>query len=162
MWFSRDTSLLDIDLNVWDQVFDINLKSMVHTCRAAVPLDAAVGFGRRHGAFSQPSNGSAATRSRKTPIRPRRPGVCALSKSLAMQLAADGIRSNTILPGMAQTPLQARWDADALKAVADYVPLKRVGTSQDMANAALFLLSDEASYITGIEVAVDGGLLMKL
>jgi 3-oxoacyl-[acyl-carrier protein] reductase len=88
--------------------------------------------------------------------------VCAISRSLAMQLAADGIRSNSICPGPTLTPLQARWDTEKIRGqVADYVPLKRIGTAQDMANAALFLLSDGASYITGIELVVDGGVLLR-
>jgi 3-oxoacyl-[acyl-carrier protein] reductase len=88
--------------------------------------------------------------------------VCAFSRSLAMQLAADRIRSNSILPGATLTPLQARWDTeDVRRQVADYVPIKRIGTPEDMAQATLFLLSDHASYITGVELPVDGGLLLR-
>lgn len=79
-----------------------------------------------------------------------------------MQLASEGIRSNSICPGMALTPLQARWDAETVKAIGNYAPLGRVGTAEDMASAALFLLSDASSYVTGIELAVDGGLLMRM
>jgi len=87
--------------------------------------------------------------------------VSAVSRSLAMQLATDGIRSNCICPGPTLTPLQARWDTEEVRRqVADYVPLKRIGTAEDMANAALFLLSDGASFITGVDLVVDGGMLM--
>ena len=90
-------------------------------------------------------------------------GVIRLSKSLAIQFAKDGIRSNTILPGPVLSPMQARWEGDpiAFNAIERYVPLGRVGQTQDIANACLFLLSEEASFITGTELAVDGGCLAK-
>jgi NAD(P)-dependent dehydrogenase (short-subunit alcohol dehydrogenase family) len=82
-----------------------------------------------------------------------------LSKSIAIQFAARKIRSNVILPSATESPMQARWQKDpALKrATATGVPLGRVGTTEDMANACLFLLSDRASFITGTELLVDGG-----
>ncbi|RWX59152.1 SDR family oxidoreductase, partial [Mesorhizobium sp. M2A.F.Ca.ET.039.01.1.1] len=162
LWFGRDKSALDMDLGVWDDVFNINLKSFVHTARAVVPHMRAGGRGGAMVHFStiqwyrgdpNPQDAYQASKA----------GVCALSKSLAMQLASERIRSNAICPGMALTPLQARWDTEEKRAaVANYAPLGRIGTPQDMANAALFLLSDAASYITGIELAVDGGLLMRM
>ncbi len=86
-----------------------------------------------------------------------------LSKSLAIQLARDRIRSNTILPGPVRSPMQARWDEDAaaLASVAEGVPLGRVGATQDIADACLFLLSEKASFITGTELIVDGGCTAK-
>ena len=162
LWFNRDKSVLEMDMDVWDQVFAINLRAVALTSRAAVPFMRKTGRGGAMVHFStiqwyrgdpKPQDAYQASKA----------GVCALSKSLAMQLAAEGIRSNAICPGMTLTPLQARWDnAEVLKAVADYAPLGRIGTPQDMANATLFLLSDAASYITGIELAVDGGLLMRI
>ena len=82
-----------------------------------------------------------------------------LSKSIAIQFAEDGIRSNLILPGATASPMQARWEEDPEleAAAAKRIPLGRVGTTQDMADACLFLLSDKASYITGAELVVDGG-----
>lgn len=162
LWFDRDKSVLDMDMGVWDQVFAINLRAVALTSRAAVPFMRKTGRGGAMVHFStiqwyrgdpKPQDAYQASKA----------GVCALSKSLAMQLAAEKIRSNAICPGMTLTPLQARWDNDeVLDAVASYAPLGRIGKPQDMANAALFLLSDAASYITGIELAVDGGLLMRM
>jgi len=85
--------------------------------------------------------------------------IISLSKSLAIQFAADDIRSNVLVPGGTESPMQERWNRDpALKAAAAAsVPLGRVGKTQDMANAALFLLSGKASFITGTELIVDGG-----
>ncbi|CAM5306913.1 NAD(P)-dependent dehydrogenase (short-subunit alcohol dehydrogenase family) [Aquamicrobium terrae] len=162
LWFGRDKSIMDMDMAVWDKVFAINLRAVALTSRAAVPFMRRTGRGGAMVHFStiqwlrgdpQPQDAYQASKA----------GVCALSKSLAMQLAAEGIRSNAICPGMTLTPLQARWDTDEVRqAVASYAPLGRIGTPQDMANAALFLLSDAAGYITGIELAVDGGLLMRM
>ncbi len=159
LWFDRDKSLLDIDMAVWDQVFDINLKSHALTARHAIPemktsgggamvhissIDALRGDGKPQDAYGA-----------------SKAALLRLSKSIAIQFAADGIRSNTILPGPVLSPMQERWDGndDALAAIADFVPVGRVGTTQDIANACLFLLSDRASFITGTELVVDGGIL---
>ena len=82
-----------------------------------------------------------------------------LSKSLAIQFASNGIRSNSILPGPVRSPMQSRWETnpDTLSALSAHVPLGRVGEPQDISAACLFLLSDEASFITGTELVVDGG-----
>jgi 3-oxoacyl-[acyl-carrier protein] reductase len=89
--------------------------------------------------------------------------IIALSKSLAIQFAGDGIRSNVLIPGPTASPMQARWDEDPalMQSTAAVIPLGRVGTTQDMSNAILFLLSDHAAYITGTELLVDGGLLAR-
>lgn len=160
LWFGRDKSLLEIDMAVWDQVFAINLKSMVHTARAAVPHMRTAGGGAMvHFSTVQCLRGDPLPQDAYSTAKA---GVGALSRSLAMQLAADGIRSNTIYPGPTQTPLQARWDTPAkVASVGTHVPLGRVAQPEELANAALFLLSDGASYITGIDLIVDGGLLLK-
>ena len=89
--------------------------------------------------------------------------MAALSRSIAMQFAACGIRSNTIFPGPTHTPMQARWEGndEALEGIGNFVPLGRVGEAADISNAVLFLLSDKAGYITGVELPIDGGCLAK-
>ena len=82
-----------------------------------------------------------------------------------MQFAAAGIRSNTICPGAVLTPMiEPLYDADPARAEAmcARTPLGRLGQPEDIANACLFLLSDKASFITGIDLVVDGRLLAKL
>ncbi len=159
LWFGRDVSLLDIDLDVWDKVFDITLKSMVLTARAAVPHMKAGGGGSMvHFSTIQCLRGDPAPQDAYSTAKA---GVGALSRSLAMQLAADGIRSNALYPGPVLSPMQERWDSDEkLSGVASYVPLGRVGMPEDLAKAALFLLSDGASFITGTDLVVDGGVLL--
>jgi 3-oxoacyl-[acyl-carrier protein] reductase len=161
LWFDRDKSVLEMEMDVWDQVFQINLKSMVHTTRHIAPHMKAAGSGAMvHFSTIQCLRGDDAP---QDAYQASKAGVIALSKSLAIQLGSDGIRSNAILPGPVHSPMQARWDDDykAINRIADVVPLGRIGQVQDMANACLFLLSDKASFITGIEMIVDGGLLAR-
>ena len=89
--------------------------------------------------------------------------VLSISKSLAIQFGPDRIRPNTLLPGPTLTPMQQCWEGDeeAQKAIATTVPLKRVGTPQDMANAGVLFLSDDASFITGTKLVVDGDLMAR-
>jgi 3-oxoacyl-[acyl-carrier protein] reductase len=158
LWFDRDKSCVEMDMDVWDRVMEINVKSFALTARHAVPeMKKAGGGSMVHFASTDALRGD---------DRPQdaygcsKAAVVRLSKSLAIQFARDGIRSNTILPGPVHTPMQARWDnkPDIQAAIANHVPIGRIGKAQDMANACLFLLSDKASYVTGTELIVDGGL----
>ena len=157
----RDRSLVDIDLDVWDDVLAINLKGAALTARHAIPLMKRTGGGAMvHISTIQCVRGDDAP---QDAYQASKAGLIAMSKSIAIQFAGDGIRSNTILPGPTMTPMQQRWvDRPELKdATEAAVPLGRVGTPRDMANATLFLLSDAASFITGTELIVDGGVLAK-
>ncbi len=157
LWFGRDKSMVETALEVWDEVLRINLRSMVHTARHAVPLMKRGGGGAMvHVASIQALRGDDRP---QDAYQASKAAIVSLSKSLAVQFAADGIRSNALLPGGTTSPMQERWDRDpAMKqAAAGAVPLGRVGTTQDMADAILFLLSDKASFITGTELIVDGG-----
>jgi NAD(P)-dependent dehydrogenase (short-subunit alcohol dehydrogenase family) len=161
LWFDRDKSCTEMDMGVWDQVMGINLKSFAMTIKHAVPHMKKSGGGAMvHFASTDALRGD---------NRPQdaygasKAAIVRLSKSIAIQFARDGIRSNSILPGPVHTPMQARWDNNETvqKALREYVPLGRVGTVQDMANACLFLLSDKASYVTGTELLVDGGIMAR-
>jgi 3-oxoacyl-[acyl-carrier protein] reductase len=160
LWFGRDASMLSMDLAVWDEVFGINLKSMVHTVRATVPHMRKAGGGAMvHFSTIQCLRGDSVP---QDAYAASKAGVGALSKSLAMQLAAEGIRSNAIFPGLTLTPLQSRWDTEEkVESVGHHIPMGRVARPGEMASAALFLLSDGASYITGTDLVVDGGVLLK-
>ena len=158
--FDEDRSALHIDLALWDQVMTVNLKSVVHTCRHAIPRMRQSGGAMVHIATIQCLRGDA---SPQDAYQASKAGVVALSKSLAIQLAGDGIRSNVIHPGPTLSPMQQRWldDPKAGAQVARQIPLGRLGTPEDIAHAALFLLSDEACFITGTELIVDGGLMAR-
>ena len=86
-----------------------------------------------------------------------------LSKSLAIQFSPYNIRSNIVLPGPIDTPMQNRWKKNpkAKKNLAKLIPLQKIGKPKDIANAILFLLSDESQYITGTELVIDGGFTSK-
>ncbi len=158
LWFGQDRSALEIDLDVWDRVLAINLKSMVHTSKHVVPQMKRRGGGAMvHFSSTQCLRGDPAP---QDAYQAAKAGVVALSRSLAIQLAGDGIRSNVIFPGPSESPMQARWDENPAQrqATAAAIPLGRVGSAEDMSNACLFLLSDRAAFITGTELLVDGGL----
>ena len=161
LWFDKDISATQINLEVWDRVFEINLKSMTYLSKFIIPkmkknkfgsmvhissIDALSGDNKPQDAYGA---------SKAAMIR--------LSKSLAIQFASYNIRSNIILPGPIETPMQNRWEKNlkAKKQLSKSIPLQRVGKPQDIANAILFLLSDEGNYITGTEITVDGGLTAK-
>jgi len=160
LWFGRDKSALEMDLGIWDEVLAINLKAMVQMVRAVVTHMKARGGGAMvHFSSVQCLRGDPIPQDAYSASKA---AVGALSRSLAMQLAAHNIRSNAIYPGPTHSPMQARWDTEEkVAAVGSHIPLGRVGRPEDLANATLFLLSDGASYITGIDLIVDGGLLLK-
>lgn len=161
LWFDRDVSMVEIDLDVWDKVLEIDLKTMVHTTRHAVPLmKRSQGGAMVHIASTQALRGDDKP---QDAYQASKAAIISLSKSLAIQFAADNIRSNSVVPGPCHSPMQARWDGNPQikQATAEVVPLGRVGDPQDIANAVLFLLSDKASYITGTELVVDGGLTAR-
>lgn len=162
LWFDRDRSLLDVDLDVWDQVLNINLRGVVHSVRAATPFMKSTDGPRAMVHFSSISCLRGDT-SPQDAYQASKAGVGALSRSLAIQLGQFGIRSNAIYPGPVHTPLQARWDGkdEVLEMIGSIVPLGRVAVPDDLADAALFLLSDASSFITGVDLPVDGGLMAK-
>jgi NAD(P)-dependent dehydrogenase (short-subunit alcohol dehydrogenase family) len=148
--------------DAYDLIMDVNLRSMVRMCRAAVPLLRE----SDHGAIVNISSlASIAAAGNLTAYKLSKAGVNALTQNLALTNAKYGVRANAILPGFIDTPMAndaaARARGVERSVVADarasVVPLGRQGTAWDVANAALFLASDEAAFITGISLLVDGG-----
>ncbi len=158
LWFEKDVGAVDVELEVWDRVMDVNLRAIVMTLKCAVPMMQAQGGGAIVNISTiQCLRGDPAP---QDAYQASKAGVIALTKSIAIQYARDGIRANSVLPGGAWTPMQERWDRnpEAARRAAEAVPLGRVGKAEDIANAVVFLLSDRASWITGTELIVDGGL----
>ena len=157
--FDRDLGVVDTDFAVWDRVMEVNLKGPARLAQLCIPHMIE----NPHSAMVHFSSIGAYRGDRKPQdaYQASKAGLIALSKSIAVQFADRGLRSNVVSPGMVDTPLQSRWDRQpgAREAVAAAVPLKRIGRPQDLSNATLFLLSDLASYVTGIDLVVDGGLL---
>jgi NAD(P)-dependent dehydrogenase (short-subunit alcohol dehydrogenase family) len=162
LWLDRDRSVTEIDFDVWDRVLAINLKSFALTACYCVPLMRARGGGAMvHFSSIDATGGDAPA---QDAYGASKAAVIRLAKSFAIQFAGDGIRSNVILPGPTMSPMQARWenDAEAQARIASFVPLGRLGALEDMADACLFLLSDAAGYITGVELPVDGGITARV
>jgi len=161
LWFDKDVSAVDIQTVTWDKVFEINLKSMMYLSKIIVPLMKKNKFGSMVHISSidalsgddKPQDAYGASKA----------AMIRLSKSLAIQFASDNIRSNIILPGPIETGMQKRWKKNpkAKKNLEKFIPLNRVGKPTDISNACVFLLSDQANYITGTEITVDGGLTAK-
>lgn len=146
----------------WDEVILVNLRGTFLACREA--LRAMLGGGGAIVCVSSPfalaaAGGVAAYAASKA-------GVCALVRSLAVDYAAQGIRVNALLPGPTETELMwANVPADQIEAtretVRSEVPLSRLADPLEIARAALWLASDSASYVTGAQLACDGGLLAR-
>ena len=160
LWFDRDTSLTSIDPDVWDEVLRINLTAAMIAARVALPHMRHTGGAMVHVSSTQCYRGDERP---QDAYQVSKAGLLALSKSIAIQFAGDAIRSNVVVPGPTRSPMQRRWDADpdAQRAVAASIPLGRVGSTGDLAEAILFLLSNRAAWITGVELIVDGGPLAK-
>lgn len=151
----------------WDRVVDTNLKSMFLTCKYVLPHMER----EKRGAIINVSS-MAAVRFAPYPMLPysaSKAGVNALTGSIAMQYAARGIRVNAIMPGLIRTPMAIEGivsalgiDKQELIRMRDAaVPMQHMGDAWDVAYAALFLASDEAKYVTGVVLPVDGGLSCK-
>jgi 3-oxoacyl-[acyl-carrier protein] reductase len=151
----------DVGPELWDEVMDANLLSQFALCRAAVrPMRRQKG-GRIVNISSTAAFNGGANASSVYAIS--KGGVLALTKSLARQLAADGVMVNAVCPGGIDTPMgrygftEESWNAHFQA----NVPLRRAGRPEEVANAILFLASDWASYLTGHTLDVEGGLMLR-
>ena len=161
LWFDKDISLEKIEINTWDKVFSINLNSIVIVLQSILPQMKKNKFGSivhisSIDALSGDNKPQDAYGSSKA-------ALLRLSKSISIQFAGKNIRSNSILPGPIETPMQERWkkNPESKKNLSNVIPLRRVGKPGDIASSTMFLLSDESSFITGTELIVDGGLRAK-
>lgn len=162
-----DGPVAEIDMGVWDRTVQINLLGAVHVVRAAVPHLLRWGGGALVHIASVAGARSMENAMEGGPLdayQVSKAGIISLSKSLAITYGPQGIRSNTVCPGSVRTPMtEAIYrDPARVSAMAERTPVKRIGTPEDVSSAALFLLSDQASFITGTDLIVDGGLMAKL
>jgi NAD(P)-dependent dehydrogenase (short-subunit alcohol dehydrogenase family) len=149
---------LDLEPATWERVMRVNLTSLYLCCRAAIPPMLAQGDGRIVTISSVAGKrggglvGTAAYASAKA-------GVLGLTRALAREFGGRGIRVNAIAPGPAETAMTAWLDEERRRRVLAGIPMGRLGQPAEVAAAAVFLLSDAASYINGETLTVDGGLM---
>jgi NAD(P)-dependent dehydrogenase (short-subunit alcohol dehydrogenase family) len=158
--------ILEVEEEDWDLVMNVNVKSMFHTCRAVLPQMLKQGSGS---ILNISSVGSVLHAYPKLFIYTiSKAAVNTFTRCLAYEFADKGIRVNCIMPGMIDSPIIYKeimrlYDGDMERMRRDRnerVPMKRMGEPWDIAYASLFMVSDEAKYITGQVLSVDGGLLL--
>jgi NAD(P)-dependent dehydrogenase (short-subunit alcohol dehydrogenase family) len=153
-----DGGVLDTPPSTWELVMDVNLKGVWLGCRAAVPAMLASGGGSIVNMASFVALVGAATA--QVAYTASKGGVLAFTRELAVEYARQGIRANSLCPGPIETPLLAELLADPARRQRrlTHIPIGRFGRPEEIARAALFLASDEASFVTGSSMVVDGGI----
>jgi NAD(P)-dependent dehydrogenase (short-subunit alcohol dehydrogenase family) len=145
--------VVDIDLEDWNAVISLNQTAVFYGMRTVIPAMYANG-----GSVVNVSSiwgivgaaGVAAYQASKGAVR-------LMSKNAAMTYATQGVRVNSLHPGIIDTPMITAQDAQVTGAVVDATPMGRLGRPDELANGALFLISDESSFMTGAELVIDGG-----
>jgi NAD(P)-dependent dehydrogenase (short-subunit alcohol dehydrogenase family) len=140
----------------WDLIMNVNAKGVFLGMRAALPLLRRSGTGAIVNISS--ISGFVGQRSAHSAYPASKGAVRIMTKTAALRYAPE-VRVNSIHPGVMPKMATSQFSPGARRAVVTKIPLGRVGTGEEVANAVLFLASDEASYITGTELVVDGGLL---
>ncbi len=154
---TRDGLLMRMSEEDWDSVLDINLKSVFNCTKAAsrsmmsqrsgkiVNVASVVGIMGNAGQANYAAS---------------KAGIIGFTRSIAKELASRNIQVNAIAPGFIETPMTAKLNDEQRKKLADEIPLKRMGTPQDVAALVKFLSSPDSDYITGQVICVDGGMIM--
>ena len=144
----------------WETIMNINLMGQIHTCKTILPLMIEQGYGK---VVNIASDSGRVGSSGEAVYSAAKGGVIALTKTLAREMARHKINVNVIAPGPADTPLFkeiGEYNQGITEALIKAIPFRRLAQPQDIANAVAFLASDEAEYITGQTLSVNGGLAM--
>lgn len=152
---TRDATLLKMTNDNWQQVIDVNLTGVFNCTKAVSPYMVDKGYGRiisissvvgLFGNFGQTNYAAA------------KAGVIAMTKTWAKELGRKGINVNAVAPGFIRTEILEAMPEEALDKMKAKVPLQKLGNAEDIANVNAFLASDEADYINGATISVDGGI----
>ncbi len=161
--WDRFMKFVDTDEDFWDRIIDINFKGMLRTTHRCVPAMIDAGWGR---IVNIASDAGRVGSSLEAVYSGAKGGTIAFTKTLAREVARRGITANVVCPGPTDTPLlseiaAANPDSDrVLGAMANAVPMKRVGRPEEVASAVVYFASDAASFTTGQTLSVSGGLTM--
>ncbi len=154
---TRDNLLMRMNEEDWDLVLDVNLKSVYNTCRvlarsmmkakggSIINISSVIGLTGNAGQVNYAASKS---------------GMIGFTKSLAKELASRNVRANCVAPGYIETQMTEGLSDQIKGQILANIPLGRIGSPQDIAQAALYLASDLSSYVTGQVIAVDGGMVM--
>ncbi len=150
---------LKIDLATWNRVLEVNLTGTFHCCQVVIPHMLEAGWGRIVNISSSSAQGG---QQLMAPYVASKAAMIGLTKSLALELGPKGITVNTIPPGFIDTPLLRKTEArgllgDSVDHHASLTPVRRVGRPDDIANACAFLVGEDAGYVTGQVIGVNGG-----
>lgn len=154
---TRDRPLMMMSPEEWSAVIDTNLTGTFNAARAL----SYRFMKRRKGAIINLSSVAGVYGNRgQTNYAASKAGIVGLSKSLAKEMGAYGVRVNVIAPGFIETDMTAFFDDRSRKKALDSIPLRRLGTVDDVAELVSFLASDRSSYITGQVIQIDGGIIL--
>ncbi|MGL5054849.1 MAG: 3-oxoacyl-[acyl-carrier-protein] reductase [Fusobacteriaceae bacterium] len=154
---TKDSLLIRMSEDQWDAVIDVNLKGVFNMTQAVAPV------------MSKNKSGSIVTLSSvvglygnigQTNYAATKGGVITMTKTWAKELGRKGVRANCVAPGFIVTPMTENLPEKVIEGMKSATPLGKMGMPEDIANAILFLASDEASFITGETIAVTGGLVI--
>ena len=153
-----DGSVTDNDAEIWDEVLAVNVKGVAFGCKFGIPAMIANGGGSIINVASFVAWMGAATS--QTAYTASKGAVLAMTREIAVEYARHGIRCNALCPGPIETPLLLALLSDDEKKQRRFVhiPMGRLGKSEELARAALFLASDDSSFMTGASLIVDGGI----
>lgn len=153
---TKDNLLMRISEEDFDTVINVNLKSVFNMTKA---VQKTMLKNRKGSIINMSSVVGVKGNAGQTNYAASKAGVIGFTKSVALELGSRNIRCNAIAPGFIETEMTAKLNDDVVQGWRDGIPLKRGGTTEDVANACLFLASDMSAYITGQVMNVDGGML---
>lgn len=159
--YSPKKNWLEYEISEWQKVLDVNLSGEFYGCRAVAEHMMERKSGRIINLSSSAWRHGGVATGGGLPYTASKAGVIGLTRALCKALGPYNITVNAIAPGPTPTPMTSSWLSAAEEALIENIPLRRLGTARDIANAALFLASDEAAFITGSCLDVNGGLTMS-
>lgn len=152
---TRDRTLEKMSLEDWELVMDVNLKGVFNCTQAVVPYMKENKWGR---IVSAASNVGLRGNFGQTNYVATKAGIIAMSKTWTLELGKYGITANAVAPGLTMTEMVEKIPEDKLEAIIENIPLKTVAQPMDIAYGYLYLASDEARYVSGICLTIDGGI----